>query len=62
MFVLYYLWGTWYNYMTIVGALVYSWYPGLVKNNTTWKLYCPETAITQATIIASLPLAVTGWN
>jgi len=34
--------------MTITGALIYNWYPSLIRTNAWWQQQCPTTAWTSA--------------
>ena len=71
---LYQMWGLNLAWMTVLGGLIYSWYPGMILNNWWWKLQCPQAAWTTDTITATTglangtatalttPVGVNGWT
>jgi len=71
---LYYLWGLNLTWMTILGGLIWSWYPGMIVNNWWWRTQCPPSAYTSDTITATTgvkkeegtsvltPVDVNGWT
>ena len=52
--VYYTLWVFAQAWLVITGALIYSWYPTLITNNSWWQNQCPVTAWT------STSAAITG--
>lgn len=40
------MWGLNLTFMTVLGGLIYSWYPGMILNNWWWLLQCPQSAWT----------------
>jgi hypothetical protein len=55
-------------WMTVLGVLLYRWYPYAIKNGATWQLYCPGPLALKQPITYSasfpqmIPLDVTGWS
>lgn len=49
---LFQMWGLNMMWMTVLGGLIYSWYPGMIRRNWWWKLQCPQSAWTTAAINA----------
>ena len=48
--ILYFAYGIIHVWMAVLGFLIYGYYPGLMSSNTWWKVQCPSTAWTAATI------------
>ena len=42
--ILYFAFGLLHIWTAVLGLLIYNWYPGLISNNSWWKLQCPTTA------------------
>lgn len=53
--ILYFAYGIIHVWMAVLGFLIFGYYPGLMSSNTWWKVQCPSTAWTAA----SIALAVT---
>lgn len=47
------LWGLNMTWQFILGALIWTWYPGMIVNNAWWKLQCPPADWTSAIITAT---------
>ena len=72
----FYIWGIYHTWMVIVGALIYSMYPGMIRgngwaNSSWWQKQCPITAwtktegdvnITRIGATSSQTSVTTMWN
>ena len=71
----YYIWGIMAIWQTILGGLIYNWYPMMITNNYWWSVQCPKSAWVSSTITASTfattqgsgswtltEVAVNGWT
>lgn len=54
--ILYFAYGIIHVWLAVLGFLIYGYYPGLMSSNTWWKVQCPSSAWTTASIAS----AVTG--
>ena len=53
---LYFGWGLIHIWMTVLGFLVYTWYPKLLTSNAWWANQCPTTLWTTANITTTTSL------
>ena len=52
--ILYFAYGIIHVWMAVLGFLIYGYYPGLMSSNTWWKVQCPSSAWTTASIAAAV--------
>lgn len=44
--IIYFAYGVIHVWMTILGYIIFSYYPGLMSSNAWWKLQCPSSLYT----------------
>ncbi len=55
-----YIWGIYTTWHVILGVLILTWYPNMVRYNTWLSMMCPTVAWTATTLTASTNPATTG--
>jgi hypothetical protein len=58
--ILYFAYGIIHVWMAVLGFLIYGYYPGLMSSNSWWKVQCPSTAWTAATLTAATTAKTAG--
>jgi hypothetical protein len=51
--ILYFAYGIIHVWLAVLGFLIYGYYPGLMSSNSWWKVQCPSTAWTAASLALS---------
>lgn len=52
--ILYYGYGLIHVWLSVLGFIIFGYYPGLMSSNSWWKVQCPETAWTTVTVAKAI--------
>jgi len=58
--ILYFAYGIIHVWMAVLGFLIYGYYPGLMSSNSWWKVQCPSTAWTTASLAVAVAAGTAG--